>query len=164
MTQNLRLAGGADLTSADSNVTRDWTLPTTALEGNSYTYTAPQTTLSDNTEYGGYYNYCAASAGTVCQVSTAQDATQDICPKGWKMPSLTEMQTVTSYASAFSPVYGGNYYDGTLENDGSSGTWWSSTANGNIYLYYLGYNNGSLNTSSNGLKYIGFSIRCIQSS
>ena len=36
---------------------------------------------------GVYYNYCAASAGTVCAVSNTINASVDVCPKGWRMPT-----------------------------------------------------------------------------
>ena len=163
MTQNLRLAGGTKLTTSDSNVTRDYTLPTTQLAGNSYSYTAPQTTISSNTSYGGYYNYCAASAGTVCSSSSAQNASQDICPKGWRLPTLNEMSGITSYTSAFSPVYSGYYNNGSLYDTGSYGYWWSATAYSSTNQYYLNYNGGSLNTNVS-YKYYGFSVRCIRSS
>ena len=162
MTQNLRLSGGRTLTSADSNVTQNYTLPTTELAGNSFSYTAPQTTISSNTSYGGYYNYCAASAGTDCQTSSAFDTTQDICPKGWRLPTNSEMSGITSYSSAFSPVLSGYYSSGTLNGTGSNGYWWSATAynsNGQYYLYYGGSSLYTLNSNKNN----GFSVRCIRS-
>ena len=164
MTQNLRLSGGRKLTPADSNVTRDYTLPTTQLAGNIGSYTAPQTTISSNTSYGGYYNYCAASAGTVCS-QTQENAAQDICPKGWRLPILAEQDGITSYVSAFSPVYSGNYSDGSLYDTGSYGRWWSATAYkyDSSGQYYLGYSNGSLYTNDYG-KGGGLSVRCIRSS
>lgn len=163
MTQNLRLAGGTALTTSDSNVTRNYTLPTTQLAGNSFSYTAPQTTISSNTSYGGYYNYCAASAGTVCNDTTEQDATQDICPKGWRLPTYNEQSGITSYTSAFSPVLSGYYYNGSLGNTGSYGYWWSAPAFNSDRQYLLYYNGSSLNPSYN-LKCYGFSVRCIRSS
>lgn len=163
MTQNLRLAGGTALTTSDSNVTRNYTLPTTPLDGSSASYTAPQTTISSNTSYGGYYNYCAASAGTVCNNTTEQDATQDICPKGWRLPTLNEMSGITGYASAFSPVLSGDYNNGSLNNTGSRGSWWSATAYNSFYQYGLNYNGSSLGTSRSN-KRNGFSVRCIRSS
>ena len=72
MTQNLRLAGGQTLTSEDSNVASSWEFPSDSLTlGNSYT--EARSAINSNTSYGGYYNYCAASAGT-CSSSSAQDA------------------------------------------------------------------------------------------
>ena len=164
MTQNLRLAGGTKLTTSGSNVTRNYTLPTTQLAGNSYSYTAPQTTISSDTSYGGYYNYCAASAGTVCSSTSAQDAAQDICPKGWRLPTRTEFDGIASYSSAFSPVLSGYYFNGSLSNTGSRGLWWSATAFDSYYQYYLYYRSGSLYTDfeRNG-KHFGFSVRCIRS-
>lgn len=161
MTQNLRLSGGRTLTSADSNVTRNWSFPSTSLtSGNSYT--AAYSTISSNTSYGGYYNYCAASAGTVCS-QTETDATQDICPKGWRLPTLDEMNGIRSYVSAFSPVYSGFYSNGSLINTGSNGYWWSATALSGVNQYFLLYRSGSLYTTSSD-KSIGFSVRCIRSS
>ena len=162
MTQNLRLTGGTALTTSDSNITRNYTLPTTQLAGNSNSYTEPQTTISSNTSYGGYYNYCAASAGTDCQTSSAFDTTQDICPKGWRLPTNSEMSGITSYSSAFSPVYSGYYYSGSLSNTGSYGRWWSATAYHSSSQYNLRYNGSSLDTDYN-LKFYGYSVRCIRS-
>ena len=164
MTQNLRLAGGTTLTTSDSNVTRNYTLPITQLDGNSLSFTEPQTTIGSNTSYGGYYNYCAASAGTVCDNATEQDATQDICPKGWRLPTNSEQSGIESHASAFSPVLSGYYNNGSLDYTGSNGNWWSATASNSYYQYYLRYRGGSLYTSSNGRKDLGNSVRCIRSS
>ena len=162
MTQNLRLSGGQTLTSADSNVASSWSFPSTPLAGSSYSYTAPQVTISSNTSYGGYYNYCAASAGTVCSSSSAQDATQDICPKGWRLPTNSEQSGITGYVSAFSPVFSGYYYNGTLHDTGSNGRWWSATASNSLAQYYLYYSGSSLRTG-NGNKNLGYSVRCIRS-
>ena len=161
MTQNLRLSGGRTLTSADSNVASSWSFPSDSLTSDD-SYTEARLLISSNTSYGGYYNYCAASAGTVCSSSSAQDATQDICPKGWRLPTNSEQSGITSYTSAFSPVLSGYYVSGTPYNTGSYGNWWSATANGSSSQYYLYYHSGSLNTSDD-VKYLGFSVRCIRS-
>ena len=168
MTQNLRLSGGRTLTSADSNVASSWEFPNNSLKsgGTNYigeSYTEAGLTIDSNTSYGGYYNYCAASAGTVCGSSSAQDATQDICPKGWKLPAYDEMNGIRSFVSAFSPVLSGGYYNGSLDYTGSNGYWWSATANNSYSQYSLYYNGSSLNTS-NGDKGVGLSVRCIRSS
>ena len=162
MTQNLRLAGGTALTTSDSNVTRNYTLPITQLDGNSLSFTEPQTTISSNTSYGGYYNYCAASAGTVCNNTTEQDATQDICPRGWRLPTFNEMDGIRSYRSAFSPVLSGLYNSGALYDTGSYGYWWSATANGSNNQYNLYYTGSSLYTPLS-YKFYGISVRCIRS-
>ena len=169
MTQNLRLSSGRTLTSADSNVAQNWEFPDIDLtSGNSYT--EARSIISDNPdpdtalEYGGYYNYCAASAGTVCS-QTQANATQDICPKGWRLPTNSEQSGITgvNYVSAFSSVYSGSYGNGSLNNTGFYGSWWSATAYSSTYQYVLGYNSGSLHTGANN-KYYGYSVRCIRSS
>ena len=163
MTQNLRLSGGRTLTSADSNVASSWSFPSTPLAGSSYSETAPQVTISSNTSYGGYYNFCAASAGTNCQTFSTVNTTYDICPKSWRLPTLNEISGITSYTPAFSPVLSGYYDNGTLYNTGSGGYWWSATAYSRVSQYRLFYNGSSLNTSDN-FKYYGYSVRCIRSS
>ena len=170
MAQNLRLSGGRTLTPADSNVSSNWEFPNNSLKsgGTNYignSYTEAGFTIDSNTSYGGYYNYCAASAGTVCS-ETRMDATQDICPKGWRLPTHDEQAGITSYASAFSPVYSGNYYNGSLSGTGSRGRWWSATAYDRLNQYYLYYGNGSLYASDDYCsgKFYGVSVRCIRSS
>ena len=160
MTQNLRLSGGRTLTSADSNVASSWYFPSTGLtSGNSYT----DARYAVDSTYGGYYNYCAASAGTVCS-QTKQNATYDICPKGWRLPTQSEFAGITGYSSAFSPVYSGRYNYGSLYSTGSYGYWWSSTAYNSNYQYILGYSSGSLLANDYDYKRIGDSVRCIRSS
>ena len=162
MTQNLRLSGGRDLTPADSDVTSNWKFPDNSLEsGNSYT--EARSTISSNTSYGGYYNYCAASAGTVCNDTTRQDATQSICPKGWKLPTLDQFEGITNQRSAFSPVDSGYYYSGSLGGTGSYGRWWSATAYNSYNQYRLYYEDGSLG-AIDGNKRGGLSVRCVRSS
>jgi len=161
MTQNLRIAGGKTLTSSDSNVSANYTIPTTDLTSGN-TYTEGRIHNSGNTTNGYWYNYCAASAGTICTSSNSTNATYDICPKGWRLPTNSEQSGITSYASAFSPVTGGYYYIGSLGNTGS-GYWWSSTAGNTAGRYGLSYNGSSLNTGGNG-RFLGFYVRCIRSS
>ena len=162
MTENLRLSGGRTLTSADSNVASSWSFPSTELAGNSSSYTAPQSTISSNTSYGGYYNFCAASAGTNCQSSTQYNTTYDICPKGWRLPTNSEQSGITSYSSAFSPVYSGYYSNGSLIRTGSDGYWWSSSASRSYRQYILGYYSGSLDATYDGMKSDGLSVRCVK--
>lgn len=40
-----------------------------------------------------YYNFCAASAGTVCS-QVKKDTTSDICPAKWKLPVQSEVTDV----------------------------------------------------------------------
>ena len=165
MTQNLRLSGGRTLTSADSNVASSWSFPSTSLTSGD-TYTKARSLISRNISYGGYYNYCAASAGTVCDNTTEQDASQDICPKGWKLPTKTQFDAIagnSSYSSTFSPVYSGGYHNGSLSVTGSAGYWWSATASSSTLQYYMYYSSGRIGTVGNS-KRLGYSVRCVRSS
>ena len=163
MTQNLRFFWtSADTLTPDlTNVASNTTLYVGDLtSGNSYT--DARIHYGDAT-YGTYYNYCAASVGTVCQSSTVQDASHDICPAGWRLPTLTEFQGITSQKTTFSPVSSGYYYSGTLQRAGSYGYWWSATAYNAASQYYLYYSGSSLSTSLNDKRY-GYSVRCIRTS
>ena len=164
MTQNLRLAGGTTLTSTYSNVSSSYTIPTTDLtSGNSYTDGRIHNSGSTTTGY--WYNFCAASAGTNCSSSNSSNTTYDICPKGWKLPTKTEFDDIngSSYISAFSPVAGGYYLNGSLSTT-SYGYWWSSTAFNSNNRSSLIYSGSSLFTLSSYYKDLGFYVRCIRSS
>lgn len=164
MTQNLRIAGGTALNSSTSNVASNYTIPTTDLTTGDNSYTQGKIHNSGNTTNGYWYNFCAASAGTNCQNSTAYDTTYDICPKGWRLPTYSESSGISSYSTAFSPVTGGYYYGDALYGS-SSGYWWSSTAYNNFRQYFLRYNGSSLATSysNNGGNSSGLYVRCIRS-
>ena len=160
MTQNLRLSGGRTLTSADSNVASSWYFPSNSLTSGD-SYTEARSLISSNISYGGYYNYCAASAGAVCQDSSIVNSTYDICPKGWRLPIYSEQDGIRNYISIFPPVYSGFYSDGTLAGLGSGGYWWSSAAYDADNQYYLYYYSGNLYMIY-GYKYYGLPIRCIK--
>ena len=165
MTQNLQIASGAQLTSADSNLPEGttYTIPMADLtSGNSYIEGRVHDSGSDTIGY--WYNYCAASAGEVCSSSQTQDATQDICPKGWSLPNENQIDGLggTTYLSAFAPVAGGYYYSGALTSTGN-GHWWSSTAYSSYYQYCLNYGASSLGTARSNKRY-GYYVRCVRSS
>ena len=171
MTQNLRLSGGRTLTPSDSDVDSNWAFLNNSLTAGD-SYTEARFILSDDpryaTEYGGYYNYCAASAGSVC-AQTEMDATQSICPAGWTLPTGgfdSQQSGITSYVDAFSPVYSGYYYEGSLEATGRFGYLWSSSADDNGRQNVLFYYDGSFNIgySVSVPNYGGYSVRCIRSS
>ena len=87
MTQNLRLTGSRKLTSADSNVSSDWTLPAANSSFPTPCMDAAYSMNSGNASYGYYYNWYAATAGTgTCSMSSG-NATASICPKGWRLPT-----------------------------------------------------------------------------
>ena len=161
------------LTSSDSNVSSDWTTPTallsTAANSSStsgYDTAAMQCTNANddpNNEYGAWYNYAAASAGTITGSSNSNTQTYDVCPKGWRLPTQNEFSGITGYSSAFSPVKSGYYDSGFLYDAGLFGRWWSATVfdYDSDYRYYLEYFS-SLDASSGFNRVYGCSVRCVR--
>ena len=110
---------------------------------------------------GLYYNYCAASASTYCYAEnqgvdvpdTDKDASQDICPANWRMPTggsngeyyklfnkYSTTQDATSTASLqynLSTPLSGRYYDSSANHQGNWGRWWSSTYEDGYDMYNL---------------------------
>ena len=172
MTQNLRIASGAELTSADSNLPdgTTYTIPSADLTlGDSYTegrvHAGEVSNGESAADTGYWYNFCAASAGTNCQDPVTVNTTADICPKGWHLPTLPELQDIrfsTTYLSVFAPVTGGYYSNGTLRSTNSA-YWWSSTALPSGSQYRLTYSGRSLGVGGN-YKYYGHYVRCARSS
>ena len=95
---------------------------------------------------GVWYNFAAATAGTVVDApstttANATVATQDICPKGWRLPTYDESQAlataISSSTAIFNPVHGGFYDNKTIDNVSDYGCWWSSTVNTGQRRYNL---------------------------
>ncbi|MBR3252762.1 hypothetical protein IKF84_01690 [Candidatus Saccharibacteria bacterium] len=111
----------------------------------------------------------ATSSSTRCPIALAPaGAAVSICPKGWTLPSKTQIDSLSGgsssvYVSSFSPVLGGRYLNNTLLNDSTHGYQWGSTAYDGGSRYYLGYNSNNLFTY-NGYRNVGYYIRCIQAS
>lgn len=171
MTQNLRYQGdtvGSTSTttswimkSATSNISANKTMTMTDLTaGNSYDVARYHD--SGNTSTGVWYNYAAASAMSIIGSTNSIEATESVCPTGWRLPSSSEFNKILSYASIFNPITDGNYWGGTLNNP-DQGVWWSSTAVNGINRYALVYRNNSLSVSYFGddYRYGGHYIRCI---
>ncbi len=173
-----------DLTSANTNLSTTVTASTFngwKKTSGSQTYTAGEfinvsgTDATSGTAYGTLYNYCAASAGTICTSSNSSDASYDICPAGWRLPtggSSGEFQTlytqynsnalmrapIASAGAAF--ALAGYFYHSTPANQGSYGFYWSSARSNdaNMYGLFLG---SSVNPASSNERYYGRSIRCL---
>lgn len=168
MIDNLKLAPGTTITSANSNVASNYTIPSNTSFNS---YTTGSAILSGDANYGGYYNYCAATAGTICTDSNSTNATYDICPKGWRLPTFAEQTSITgtsqgSYSktnvTAFNAVAAGYYFSGSLYNSGTRGRWWSSTARSTANRYFLFYDTSNgLYSGDNNYRSIGNSVRCV---
>ncbi|MBR3270254.1 hypothetical protein IKG07_03350 [Candidatus Saccharibacteria bacterium] len=150
------------LTSADSNVSTDYTTSTVTVAGKTNSYDDDYITC--NSTYGAYYNYAAASAKTITGSSNTNEAEYSICPKGWRLPNSTEVINAVDYGTQFSPIQGGRYYNGTLGT--SYGIWWSSTnsASQDYGRYLLMYNGTNMfyDPNNNDGRGDGIHVRCIK--
>ncbi|MBQ2695469.1 InlB B-repeat-containing protein, partial [Candidatus Saccharibacteria bacterium] len=198
MTQNLRFTN-TSVPTATSNTTADKTLTYYSLDSsnagnfNAYTsatcgtgstagYTHACVYDSGDTTTGVWYNYYAATAGTVSGSSNSTAASQDICPKNWHLPSgpsttsntdfnklvgntSSDWQDPTTGLTAFGAVAGGTYNNGSLSSTGA-GHWWSATAVSTTNRYRLYYisNDGQFVGHYQSARYLGFSVRCVRSS
>ena len=162
MTSNLNITGGTTLTSAKSNVSSDYALPASSTAGFN---DATEAFVYNDSTYGGYYSWVAATAGTNPK---SGESTYDICPKGWHLPTKANYDTLKSTyttgdtltAAPWYGAYGGYYFGGSASNVGSGGYYWSSTAGDLGYAYYLGFGSSSAYTGGDN-KGLGYSVRCI---
>lgn len=180
MIDNLRVDKGTLLTPADTNINSNWTMTDRDLTTGDNSYDLPEIHEGDATT-GHWYNYAAATAGTITGSSNTTEATQDICPKGWKLPdghntgvagatTLDQYKLANNkwqsydktYQTVFNSVAAGAYYGGSLYDSGSYGVWWSSTASTTTLRYLLLYNtsNGLYSGDSND-RGSGYSVRCV---
>ena len=170
MTQNLAYTGTPDddngkmtLNTDTSNIDANKTLTYGDLtSGNSYDEARLHVGTTGKTGTGAWYNFAAASAGYITGSSNSNANSYDICPKNWRMPTYSEQSGITSYSSAFSPIYGGYYNNGSLLNATTRGYWWSATAVGSTSRYYLYYSSGSLSTNYDGIRDFWFYVRCVR--
>ena len=134
--------------------------------------------VAGNWKVGGYYNYCAASAGSYCYGNgtsagtSSGNAAEDICPKGWRMPtgnsgeyqtlySNSSYNTYTNYRSALRLPLSGYFNNGSARNQGSNGYWWSSTRSNNGSMYGLTAITSGIYPADIDYRNVGFSVRCV---
>ena len=121
---------------------------------------------------GNFYQWNAATAGTGGTISNYANATDSICPKGWRLPTGRSggefdtlvgdlnSTTITQAPYYFNPS--GSIYRGSLGGAGDRGRYWSSTAGSSAsYAYYLAFGSGYVNPSDVSDRYDGRSVRCL---
>ena len=175
MTQNLHITGtvsstDSNFTSGSINLSQYSMSNTTYCTGSGTSSSSPKgysnicsTYSSGNSNTGSkptaWYNYAAATAGTITGYSNTTTATKDICPSGWKMPSYSQLSNVRSY-SEFNPVVGGWYSDGSLKDRSTIGFWWSTESINSTMRRRLTYNKPAFVTDYRQRSDGGY-IRCI---
>lgn len=152
-----------------SNPTNSSTVPKANAD---YKDTTTTTYGYGSGKIGVYYNYCAASAGSYCYNTGTGDASYDLCPAGWRMPTggrsgeyryLYDAYSWdgTNVENALSTPLSGGFLNGSTVEKGSDGRFWSSTyySGGNMnYLYVLP---GDVYPNTYISRYSGLSLRCI---
>ena len=125
---------------------------------------------------GAYYNYCAASAGSYCYSSWSESIPmkidEDICPKGWRMPTVGTGSDYEALTTAYSNnrttimnalrlPYAGHFDNGSFILNGIAANQWSATSNNQLFsLPYLYINSSQLMQPGHSAD-LGKSVRCI---
>ena len=198
MTQNLKLGKYSTsliLDSTDSNTNGNFTLDGKLSDGK-FTYTTSGEPYANNNSqyyctdnYGCYYNWYTATAGTGSTTSITTGSTSySICPSGWRLPTggtNGEFQLLfDQYPSASSmladPMISieningrsspgfllGSYYSSTGGADffGKRGYYWSNSTYSiqNGYSMRVDEDTSLINPTLNGsARYYGLSVRCL---
>ena len=175
------IKGLADASCTDAGWTNVSSM--TPMEDGNATDVISGSTYNAHYLVGNLYQWNAATAGTGGTI-TSQEATDSICPKGWKLPTSNNSNsgsfqalmnaysissnTAGSTSITQTPLYfnpSGNVNSGSLRGAGSNGYCWSSTASssssGAYYLYFI---SGYVTPSNyNTRRYYGRSVRCLAS-
>ena len=175
MSQNLRIAG-ATISSDKSDVVTDFNLPEPA-QNFTVTFDNAQVFDSGNQEYGMYYNYTAASAGTISGSSNTNNSTYSICPKGWTIPSKTQWENMLSLEGADNTAAGlakakaapiSLDYSGYIDSNGNrvytqgaSGNFWSATAQNYASHYAIQIDDWNKVITTYSFRRVGYSVRCM---
>ena len=96
MTQNLRIVD-KEITPESSDVTENFTIPASEL-WTSTTIDESHAYYDNDVDYGAYYNWYTATAGTGTNSVSSGNASSSICPKGWRLPKGTPGTDTNEFA------------------------------------------------------------------
>lgn len=128
-----------------------------------------------------YYNWYTATARTGTTYVTSGAVNESICPAGWSLPTqaqfsalynqylsaaLMEVTNPTTTKENSTPelpgfLLSGRYYTGGASNRGSSGDYWSRTADSAQRARDLYTSTSSVSPAYYNFKYLGCAIRCM---
>ena len=149
----------------------------------SFTDNTTGSQASDIYSYGNYYNWYTATAGTGTYSQTSGNATGDICPNGWSLPTGNTGGQFSALDSAMGGtgssqrtpeasnrwrtypnnfLYSGGWSGPVARDRGVRGYYRSRTANGSLLAFGLFFYSEYVDptTGSNG-KDIGYTVRCL---
>ena len=147
----------------------------------------PFTGNGNHGKIGNYYNWSAAIASnnssgytSNTQGNVANNPQNSICPKGWRLPTTSTVAAKNEFARLNnvynsgstsngtglinSPVYmvrSGGVSDGSLNNAGYGGYYWSSTVYNANSAYLLYFRSDNVNPAYNFNRYGERSVRCV---
>lgn len=136
--------------------------------------------------FGNLYNWTAATLGSGTKVTTDGDnATDSICPKGWKLPYNTGDDSFSNLLGTYGlpnanannvPAKANqlanfplnfmrtsNYYysDGWVYYRTTHGYWWSATRSSSMTAHLLRTSTSYVHPQSNDDYSYGFAVRCV---
>ena len=160
-------------TASSGSWTNDYANPYIATQYENTTQAASGSSPAG--KIGIYYNYCAASAGSHCYAANASsgDASQDICPAGWHLPTggasgqyqalyTAYSSNVANFKAALSTPLSGYFVSGTAYLQGTLGYFWSSARSNGGNMYALNVNASAVNPQDNNGRVYGVSVRCVK--
>ena len=167
MRENLRLQN-YKCTPEDSDVAEEFDVPASMDTNDRSLYDTPFAHIDE--QYGGYYDYFTATAGTGTKELAEGEAPYSILPKGWKLMSSSE-------ATALILAYGGNvaaatalkekarfelngFYENTLNYTDSQGRFNLATAVSDTQMSTLYLTKTTLEVGA-AFKNNGYAIRGI---
>lgn len=181
MVENLRLIGPFQPDKSDSDVT--WskgsgTFTLTAsysgawcTEQSAACYNQSMVLDSGDSNYGAYYNWYAATAGTGTYSVSSGNATSSICSKGWRLPtgdSNGEFEQLYRKYNSLNLMLGtpnfvlaGYRFGYTTHDVGIKGEYYSSSAGGNELASTLIFENGAVHTHWGNYNRTGHNVRCL---
>ena len=146
------------------------------IQTNSNASNGSDTDATSGIKYGTLYNYYVASVGTISGSVNADDATNDICPAGWRLPtggssgefkalynqyntSAKLRQSITNSGPAFALT--GYFSNDVPKMQGSSGSYWSSTRADDTDMRVMAIWSSSVLSTNANYRNNGNPIRCI---
>jgi uncharacterized protein (TIGR02145 family) len=172
MKQNLKVSKYRNGDSIPTNLSNSTWQNTT-----SGAYAIYNNTATNNSIYGKLYNWYAVADP------------RELCPTGWHVPSDAEWTTLENFlggssvaggkmksangwygggngsnSSGFTGLPGGyRYSNGSFNNVGVYGFWWSSTQSSSPFAWYRFLNYfGAYSFRANDDSAAGFSVRCVR--
>ena len=198
MLQNLKLGKLSDtltLTQDDSNVSSAgfvldgksadgiMTAETVVVDGTDVPYQNNSPEYYCTNDYGCYYNWYTATAGSGTTWVSSGDLDYTICPKGWSMPTSQEwIDLTTAYSSnalnmlvvnptttteningAQQPglLLGGRYGSYGNSWDGRYGNYWSRSAYDLRSGYLFEISPSGVSPANEFTKYVASAVRCL---